>query len=201
MATIARGLSLPFSRIGDVAAFLVGIFMLAGAIHISTILLVPFYAESDGWSRLAPLAGVDQFAEITAADTGAAGVGGLDPLFINGACRLQIGNEPAGLTVDARDRLWSLALYNPRGTIIFSLNDRTAVGGRLDMVVVTPAQNARLQDAPSATLDQTIIVESASNELVALLRLFASTESGRQEARRVLEQAECLPAPSILPSG
>jgi uncharacterized membrane protein len=201
MLATTRSLGLALPRLGDVAAFLMGTFMLAGAIHISAILIVPYFAESDGWSRLAPLASTDRFAQITAAGTGPAGVGGLDPLFVNAACRLQIGKEPASLMVDARDRFWSLALYDPRGTIIFSLNDRTAVGGRLDMVVVTPAQNALLQAAPTAELDQTIIVESASDDLVALLRLFASTESAKQEARSVLEQAECLPAPSILPSG
>ena len=44
-----------------------GWLLLAGAIHISTILLVPRFAETDGWSRLAPLAGTDRFREITAA--------------------------------------------------------------------------------------------------------------------------------------
>ena len=176
-------------------------FLLAGAVHISTILLVPAMAETDGWSRLEPLAGADRFAEIAAMGAGASGgVGGLDPLFVNGACRLRLGDAPAGLAVDARDRFWSLALYDPQGTIIFSLNDRTAVGGRLDMVVVNPGQNAQLQNSPPGAMDLTIVVESASDDLVALLRLFAPTESGREDARRVLAQAECLPAPSVLPA-
>jgi uncharacterized membrane protein len=197
---MARSLSWPSFRLSDAAAFLVGTFLLAGAVHISTILLVPAMALADGWSRLEPLAGADRFAEITAMRAGTSGVGGLDPLFVNGACRLRLGEDPAGIAVDARDRFWSLALYDPQGTIIFSLNDRTAVGGRLDMVVVNPGQNARLQASPAAAMEMTIVVESASDDLVALLRLFAPTQSGREDARRVLAQAECLPAPSVLPA-
>ena len=199
---MARSLNWPSVRLSDAAAFLLGTFLLAGAVHIATILLVPAMAKTDGWSRLEPLAGADRFAEIAAmgAGAGASGVGGLDPLFVNGACRLRLGDAPAGLAVDARDRFWSLALYDPQGTIIFSLNDRTAVGGRLDMVVVNPGQNAQLQNSPPGTMDLTIVVESASDDLVALLRLFAPTQSGREDAQRVLAQAECLPAPAVLPA-
>ncbi len=199
--SLARNLGWPSVRLSDAAAFLVGAFMLAGAVHISTVLLVPAMAQADGWSRLEPLAGVDRFAEITAVNAGTSGVRGLDPLFVNGACRLRLGNEPVGIAVDARDRFWSLALYDAQGTIIFSLNDRTAGGGRLDMVVVNPSQNAQLKNSPPGAMDLTIVVESAADDLVALLRLFAPTESGREDARRVLAQAECLPAPSVLPVG
>lgn len=184
---------LPF---GGIAAFLLGTLFLAGAIHICTILLVPLLARHDGWSRLAPLAGEARFAELGVVGPGAANVAGLDPLFINGACRLRLGEAPAALTVAARERFWSLALYDPKGTVIFSLNDRTAVEGRLDMLVVSPAQNAEFRQAAApAADDQTVVVEAKTNDLVALLRLFAPTSAARAEARRILAAAECVPAP------
>ena len=83
-------------------------------------------------------------AEIPDAGTsGAEGVAGLDPLFVNGACRIRLGEAPVGITVDASDRFWSVALYDPKGVIVFSLNDRTAVEGRLDMIVVNAAAERR----------------------------------------------------------
>jgi hypothetical protein len=36
-------------------------------------------------------------------------------------------------------------------------------------------------------------VEGPSNELIALLRLFAPTAGAQEEARRILAAAECLP--------
>jgi uncharacterized membrane protein len=184
-------LRLPF---GGIAAFMLGTLFLAGAIHICTILLVPLLARHDGWSRLAPLAGDTRFAELGVVGPGAANVVGLDPLFINGACRLRLGEAPAALTVAARERFWSLALYDPKGTVIFSLNDRTAVEGRLDMLVVGPAQKAEVRQGAPAD-DQTVVVEAEANDLVALLRLFAPTPAAQAEARRILAAAECVPAP------
>ena len=41
-------------------------------------------------------------------------------------------------------------------------------------------------------------MESPSDDLIALLRLFAPTRTARDDARRILAEAECLPAPSVL---
>jgi len=197
--SIPRHWDWPPLRLGTAATFAVGTALLAGAIHIVVILLVPYLAKADGWSRLAPHAGEDRFAELPTTGSAEGGVPGLDPLFVNGACRLHLADAPAGITVDARDRFWSVALYDPQGTIVFSLNDRTAVQGRLDMIVVNPAQAARLRETPTVEIELTIVAESPSDDLIAILRLFAPTEAAREDARGILAQSECLPAPSIIP--
>ena len=193
---IGRSREWPRLRLGGVATFVVGTLLAAGAVHICAILLVPMFAKADGWSRLIPFAGEDRFSEIP---TASGEVAGLDPLFVNGACRLNLAEAPAGITVDARDRFWSVALYDPNGAIVFSLNDRTAIEGRLDMIVVDPAQSAKLKRAPSEEIEMTIVAESPSNDLIALLRLFAPTRTAQEDARRILARAECLPAPSVIP--
>jgi uncharacterized membrane protein len=195
---MTRGWDWPRLRLGGVMTFAIGTLLAAGAIHICAILLVPMLAKADGWSRLLPFAGEDRFTEIPSAAEG--GVAGLDPLFVNGACRLNLSEAPAGITVDARDRFWSVALYEPNGAIVFSLNDRTAIEGRLDMIVVNAAQNAKLKRAPSEEIELTIVTESPSDDLIALLRLFAPTRTAQQDARRILARAECLPAPSVIPA-
>jgi uncharacterized membrane protein len=191
----------PRFALGAVAAFVVGTLLLAGAVHISAILMVPVLAKSDGWSRLVPYAGDNRFAEIPLADTARSkGVAGLDPMFLNGACRIDLADAPAGIRVDANDRFWSLALYDPKGVIVFSLNDRTAVDGSLDMIVANAAQNAELQKSPTFEIEMTIVTESPSDDLIALLRLYAPTDAARKDARAILAKTECLPAPSVLPS-
>jgi uncharacterized membrane protein len=196
----ARGWEWPRLPFGAIGAFVAGTLMLAGAVHIGAILLVPGFSVADGWSRLATIAGRDRFVEIPVADTKSGAVVGFDPLFVNGGCHMDLAEFPFGIAVEARDRFWSLALYDPRGTILFSLNDRTAIEGRLDMIIVSPAQNAQLARTPTEQIDQTIVVESPSRELIGLLRLFAPTDAAREEARRIMNAAECLPAPSVLPA-
>lgn len=197
MSEIAASVRWDWPRIslGAIVAFLSASLLLAGAIHICAILLVPKVARTDGWSRLAPIAGNEQFAEIRSGATRATNLPGLDPLFVNGACRLQLAASPVAITVQARDRFWSLALYDSQGVIVFSLNDRTAVDGRLDMMVVNPAQSAELKLSSPAAIEQMIVVEGQSDDLVALLRFFAPTDTAKEEARATLAESECLPTP------
>jgi uncharacterized membrane protein len=192
---IAGARAWPRFPLGTFAAFVTAILLLAGTIHICAILLVPLVASANGWSRLTAFAGEDQFTEVPVLGAEGVGVPGLDPLFVNGACRLNLAAAPAGIALEARDRFWSLAVYDPSGTIVFSLNDRTAVDGRLDMTVVNPVQNAALRNARPADFEQMIVVESRSDDLIALLRLFAPTAVAQAEARGILARAECLPAP------
>jgi uncharacterized membrane protein len=186
----------PRASIGPALVFAIATFFLAGAIHIAAILLVPIVARVDGWTRLAALAGENRFVELPLFGPGAADAVGLDPLFLNGACRLHVGESAAAITLEARDRFWSLALYDPQGTIIFSLNDRTALDGRLDMLVINPSTGAEPDAASSAETDQTVVVETRSKDLVALFRLYAPTAAARGAARRILGGARCLPVSS-----
>ena len=187
------GRAWPRIPLGGIAAFLLAVLFLAGAVHICAILLVPYFAEQDGWSRLSAFAGRDQFTELLLDGPNAATVSGMDPLFITGSCRVELAEDPVGIVVNARERFWSLALYDPSGTIIFSLNDRTAIEGRLDMLVVNSAQAREIRRTTPAELERSVVVESQGNELIALLRLFAPTEKAREEARRTLGAAECVP--------
>lgn len=181
---------------GDAMGFAVlAILLLAGIVHIATILTVPHVATRNGWSRLSAFASVGGFGAAPAVGPNA--LPGLDPLFVHGACRLQLGAAPAGISFRARDRFWSLALYERRGNIVFSLNDRTALDGRLDMLVVTPVQNAQLKESPPDDIDQTIVVESPAEDIVALLRLYAPTDAARREAEAILGGAECAAAPFV----
>jgi uncharacterized membrane protein len=190
---LRRGLSLT-----AMAGFLVATLFLAGAIHITTILLVPQVAESDGWSRLAQFAGEGKFVEVPTDGSNTSGVTGLDPLFLNGACGIDLGDNPAAISLDASGLFWSLALYDPQGTITFSLNDRTATEGRMQMLVVDAALGVPVQPA-SPQGDDTIVVEAHSERLIALLRLFAPTPSARREAGRILARAGCAPSPAAAP--
>lgn len=177
---------------GGVFAFALGVLILAGIVHIAAIFLVPVVAENDGWSRIARVAGEGRFAEVALTPSADAVVPGLDPLFVHGACRLHLGEGPASIGVEESERFWSLALYDTHGTVIFSLNDRTATDGRLDMLIVNPVQAAQLK-AEAASLGETVVVESPSDELVALVRFYAPVRSMVSEAREALKKAPCEP--------
>ena len=179
--------------LAPVIVFALATLFLAGIVHIVVILLVPRMAENDGWSRLAAVAAERRFGLVTAIEGDGSTVPGLDPLFVHGACRINISLSPARLALVAADRFWSLAIYDENGTAIFSLNDRTAAEGVLQMLIVTPLQNAELRESDPAALAESIAVESEKTDLIALIRLYAPSSISRDEARAILNGAACTP--------
>lgn len=176
----------------NVVSGLFAIILLSTAIHIVAVLLVPRFATSDGWSRLSDFAEVGDFRELpTGTDDQV--LPGLDPMFIHGSCFLDLEIAPAVLSLTAPDRFWSLALYNDEGIATFSLNDRTAQDGTLDMLVVTPVQTAQLKENPPEDIDDIIVVETQSDSLIAVFRLYAPNPELRRLSRQALESAICEP--------
>jgi uncharacterized membrane protein len=167
------------------------ILLVAGIVHIVTIFLVPKYVPADGWTRLADQSSTDRFTILEDQERNRPVVPGLDPLFVHASCRLDLSEAPAQLTLIAPDRFWSLALFDPRGVIVFSLNDRTALGGELHMLVATPAQHAQLREHPPQGIEETIVVQSEATDLIALVRLYAPSEGARQAARQIGAAASC----------
>ncbi len=178
--------------LGGILAFGLGVLMLAGIVHIVAILLVPVLAENDGWSRIARVAGEGSFTEVVLAQSTGDAMPGLDPLFLHGACRLHLAGGPVAIGVEESERYWSLALYDTHGTVVFSLNDRTATEGRLDMLIVNAVQAAQLK-AEAGSLGETVVVESPSDELIALARFYAPVRSVTGEAREALKKGSCEP--------
>lgn len=176
----------------NIVTSLLAIVLLSTAIHIVAVLLVPRFATADGWSRLSEFTEVGDFREIPT-DTDIEVLPGLDPMFIHGACFLDLDIAPAVLSLTAPDRFWSLALYNDEGIATFSLNDRTAQDGTLDMLVVTPIQTAQLKENPPADIDDIIVVETQSDSLIAIFRLYAPNPELRRLSRQALEAAICEP--------
>ena len=180
---------------GALSAGLLATLLLAGIVHIVTILLVPHYSGADGWSRAAAVAVNEGWNPLVSPASSEAAIPGLDPLFIHGLCKIAVDEAPSVLSLEAADRFWSLALYDRSATVVFSLNDRTAVDGALEMLVVNPLDAERLKESPQADLEGMIIVESAKTDLIAVLRLYAPEPADRVEAQAQIAAALCASAP------
>jgi uncharacterized membrane protein len=195
---IDRGFPPPREKMpdaGTLSAGFLAILLLAGIVHIVTILLVPHYSGADGWSRAVTAAVEEDWTPLVSPNSSQAALPGLDPLFVHGLCKIEINEAPAILSLEPANRFWSLALYNRSGTVVFSLNDRTAVDGALEMLVVNSLDAERLKESPQADLEGMIIVKSANADLIAVLRLYAPEPSDRSEAQAQIAAAQCAPAP------
>ena len=75
-----------------------------------------------------------------------------DPFFRASACRFDLQDGPVRLKADGTVPFWSASIYDRGGQNVYNFNDRTAAGGELDFVVVTPAQMIEMRkDLPRRT--------------------------------------------------
>ena len=112
----------------------------AGIVHIVVLLLVPEFSERDAWSRLSMASDLYRMNRLDAEAGGAPVVKSVDPLFYATACRFDLEEGMVRIKAPGNVPFWSVSVYDRNGHNIYSFNDHTATGGKLDAVVLTPAQ-------------------------------------------------------------
>ncbi len=175
-----------------VYALLVGL-VGAGIVHIAILFLLPSISERDAWSVLA--SGADPYEVLQVASEGpTAGVArDLDPLFAAVACRFDLADGPLHVTANGRVPFWSMSLYDNGGQNVFSLADRTAADGRLDVAIVDPLQMLELRNAMPPGAERALFVETGITEGIVLVRAFVPDPSWEPGVGAYLRGVDCRP--------
>jgi uncharacterized membrane protein len=107
------------------------------------------------------------------------------------ACRFSLEKGPIRIKAAMPDDFWSIAVFNRRGSNVYSLNDRSAERLDIDIVVATPVQMAQMRENPVSVLDQSIVIEVPITRGFAMIRSFVAdpTLTARVEAK--LAAADC----------
>jgi uncharacterized membrane protein len=187
--------------------YALGGLLLGGIIHIAVILLLPDFANRDAWTSLGRFGPDGRFHVLPRAEPGTEALPYLDPEMAYAACRFTLENGPVRIKAAMPEDFWSIALFDRRGSNVYSLNDRTAERGDIDIVITTPVQMAQLRENPIAALSQSIVIEVPITRGFALIRSFVAdpTLAGRTEA--MLRAADCAaalpaadaPSPAVAP--
>lgn len=157
-------------------------------VHIAILLLLPFNAQDDAWSRLETTGGSWRFVplERVAATH--------DPLIAGLACRFDLADGPARIAAAGRVPYWSLSVYGRRGHNLYSLTDRTATDRHLDLLLLTPSQMIDMRrDMPEAFAGA-IFVEVADPRGIVALRVFRPDDTYAPIVDPFLDSARCAPA-------
>ena len=171
--------------------FIIGGLLLAGIIHIVAVMMVPYYATNDAWSKIRTFGRDRVFHVLPPAVSGDEPLASPDPYMIYAVCRFSMDDGPVRITADLPDRFWSIAVFDRRGRNRFSLNDRSAERTELDVAVITPIQMAQLRQDPPEALETAIVLEVPIEEGFAMIRLFVSDNSVLPRANEALELAAC----------
>lgn len=162
----------------------------AAVLHIVIVFLVPYFAVGDAWSKLSEMETSDRFRPLPSTPGGKEGE---NPFMRTRVCRFVIASAPLRLSADGRVPFWSLGVFDRHSNELFSINDRTAEGGRLDIALALPAQMVRLRQDLPEVLGRSVLVEIPAAEGYVLLRTVVPDDSWDSTAEAFLDAARCRP--------
>ncbi|TPM19368.1 DUF1254 domain-containing protein [Mesorhizobium sp. B2-3-6] len=163
----------------------------AGIVHIVVLLLMPEFSERDAWSRLSMASDLYRMTRLDAEAGGAPVVKSVDPLFYATACRFDLEEGMVRIRAPGNVPFWSVSVYDRNGHNIYSFNDHTATGSKLDAVVLTPAQMIDMRRDLPEELQGAIFVEAPIDQGIFVIRSFVPDDSWKSIVSRFLEQSSC----------
>lgn len=166
---------------------------IAAIVHILAILAVPRLSTVDAWSRLADAGPLNRFTLIERAANGALPLPFEDPRTFIAVCRYDIGAGPVRVRADfSSDGLVVMSFHDRYGATFYGLTDRGGLRGRLDALIVTPAQLAALdEDTPDDEPVQELRLASPTTEGFVVARSVIVDPTDEENARRRLASMTC----------
>lgn len=165
----------------------------AGIVHIVILLLVPSFSERDAWARLAATSDLYEMTRLDAEAAGAPIAGIADPSLLAAACRFDLVETVAHVAASGKVPFWSVSVYDRNGTNLYSLNDRSATEGRLDLAVLTPEQMIEIRKDLPEEFARSVLVELPITEGIVVVRALAPDESWRAVVSDFLANTGCSP--------
>ncbi|MBA3040252.1 MAG: DUF1254 domain-containing protein [Alphaproteobacteria bacterium] len=168
----------------------------AALLHIIIILSLPHFTGRDAFTRVKMTGPSHRFItlpDLSDKQADAGGLANVDPFLKVAVCHFDLTLAPIRLLAPAGPGFWSMAVYDQDSNEVFSMNDRTSVGGDLDALVASPVQVAQIRKAPGAALTQSIIVEHRGTTGYIVLRTMVPAPSFATQAETFLDEAVCAP--------
>jgi len=162
----------------------------AGLVHIVIVLLVPVYADHNSWARVTALGAENQFHLLDQAGP-ADQRRETDPLLLRAACPFDLDNGPVRVFATGSVPFWSLSVFGRNGENVYSLNDRSSVDRRLDLVLAQPLQRIELEKSSVAQKTDSIVAELDIHKGFVVVRAFVPDESWRPIVTSFLHDAAC----------
>ncbi len=173
-----------------------GILFVAALAHILAVFNLPKLQGKDPYSRLAALAKAGEMTLLPQPGPGSGWAPFADPAVAQAACLYDLSRNPARLTAEIDgDRMLTLSFRTPAGDVFYSMTDRAAQRGKIDVLILTADQ---LEDLEAATKDD----EEAPQELrlvaptikgFVLVNALAVFPSEKLEAEERVKAVRCAP--------
>jgi uncharacterized membrane protein len=172
-----------------------------GAIaHLAAILVMPWTSERHAAERLLMTTSAES-AQLIAGPGVETWLPLPDPAVAVAACAYDLGEGPFRFTASASGLMKSVAFHSRGAGIFFAVTDRAAIGGMLDIVVMTQAQRDLFDALHDNAEDRSVLrVVAPEGEGFAVVRVLASLPSLTQRALQEAQGARCTIEPLAEPA-
>lgn len=169
-----------------------GALFLAGIVHIVSIFAMPWLAPKDAFARMAAAAPAHQLV-LLPDPTPQSGAPYDDPALVQGVCRYDLSQGRLRLRATLPpDELLLMSFHGRQGQVYYSMTDRSATRGVLDVLIVTRAQLDLVEaNDKEDELPQDLRIIAPTLEGFILLRSLSERPSLRDEARQRISSMSC----------
>lgn len=177
------------TRLGWTIFTLVCGLVLAAAVHLVAVLLLPMFAADGPLARTLREAPLHQATLLPAPSLAAPGLPFTDPATAISICPYDLSTDPVRVKIMAGDELLTLSFHSRDGRVFYALSDRAAQRGVIDLVLLTRVQ-----------LDEALSYED-EDDAPRDVRLLSPVLRGYVVARVLAPQPGDVPNARVLASG
>jgi len=169
--------------------------VIAGIVHIATVLAIPRFSEGDAFTRARASETLDHPLRIH----GLAGVPAAngewlpnpDPAVSVGVCSYDLDDGPMRVSAQAGSLMLSVSMHGRRGAF-YAVTDQAAVRGGLDLVVMTRAQyDEALANDVAGEVTRDVRIVAPARRGFAVVRVIAALPSERAVADAAVQAVSC----------
>ena len=174
------------------ALWLLGALLLAGIVHLTTVLLLPRMATQDAYARVSAIAPVNAVIPIPGPTPEKALMPFMDPAFQVSVCRYDLSRGPLKFSVPISQAYTSVSFYTRSDVAYYAINDRAAGRRVIELDLMTTEQRNDLPGDEEVTAADRLIVESPTVRGLILIKALASEPGLLPIARSTLAAARCV---------
>lgn len=165
--------------------------VVAGIVHLSTVLVMPWVATRDGFLRANALARDNAMTLLSTTEV-RTGLPFADPAQAVAVCRYVLERGPVRVRLPVGTAPISVLFLRKGAGIYHSLTDKAATQGILDIIVASPEQIRQITALDSDDEPvQEIRITSGDDLGLVVIRALVPTPSERDAVDRLLRTATC----------
>ena len=176
-----------------VALWLLGALLLAGIVHLATVLVLPRMATQDAYARLSAITPVNAVVPVPTPTPEKAIMPFMDPAFEVSICRYDLSSGPLKFSVPISQAYTSVSFYTRSDVAYYAINDRAAGRRVIELDLMTAAQRSELPENEEITAADRLIVTSPTSTGLIVIRALAAEPGWVPLVRGALAAAQCRP--------